>query len=519
MINPHTIDKFLARKLENWDWFKKESVEALDTALKELKPKPNYIGWWLHQKVIFLIIEALKRFMLHVDMGGGKTLCVLSIIRYRKQRGEKPKAIVFVPYITSVETWVEEAAKHTPDLYCVPLYGTTAENIEKLQNSRGDLFVICYQSAVAAFAEPVKKIGKKKKKWALDIKFVREVFASFDTLVMDEIHKAKSVTSLTYRMLRAISAQCEYAIGLTGTPFGRDLQDLWPQFYLIDFGETLGETFGLYREAFFTKKDKYWGGYEFKFKKKLFGKLQQLIKNCSIRYSVDEFHDMPKREYVPRKLQPHMGIKAYADTAIEAIKGIVARKGKGEYRALESEYLRLRQLSSGFMTLKGEDNDKIQIKFDENPKLDTLQELVESMPFGCKMIVFHHFVYTNSLISERLKEMGVKHARVYGRSKDPIGELRKFKSDDNCRVLVINSKSGSSSLNLQHANYVTFFEQPDSAIDRQQAERRVWRPGQEKRVWIYDLLMQGTADGQMNKWNKEGESLLTALLDGNAKLE
>ena len=168
--------------------------------------------------------------------------------------------------------------------------------------------------------------------------------------------------------------------------------------------------------------------------------------------------------------------------------------------------------------MKGEDNDKIQIKFDENPKLDALQELIESMPFGCKMIVFHHFVYTNSLISERLKEMGVKHARVYGRSKDPIGELRKFKSDDDCRVLVINSKSGSSSLNLQHANYVTFFEQPDSAIDRQQAERRVWRPGQGKRVWIYDLLMQGTADSQMNKWNKEGESLLTALLDGSAKL-
>ena len=519
MINPSTIRNFLARKLNSFDWFKKESVEELDQAITELKPKPILGNLWLHQKICFLLIEAFKRFMLHIDMGGGKTLITLSIIKYRKQRGDKPKAIVFVPYITSVETWIEETNLHAKELVCVPLLGTTESNLRTIEEAEGDLFVICYQSAVAMLAEPRQvKQTKRKKKWAVNAKYIREVFASFDMLVMDEIHKAKSVTSLTFIMLRAISAQCEYAIGLTGTPFGRDLQDLWPQFYLIDFGETLGETFGLYREAFFIKKAKFWGGFEYKFKKKLFKQLQQVIKNCSIRYSVDEFHDMPKRKYIKQKLQPHMGIKAYAEKAIEAIKLIVTKKGKSNYRALESEYLRLRQLSSGFMTLKGEDDDKIQVKFDENPKLDALQALVEAMPHGCKMIIFHHFVYTNQIISDRLKEMGVKHARVYGRSKDPIGELRRFKTDPDCTILVINSKSGSSSLNLQIANYVVFFEQPDSAIDRQQAERRVWRPGQEKRVWIYDLILDGTMDNRINIANNEGRDLLQSLLDGSTSL-
>ncbi len=166
------------------------------------------------------------------------------------------------------------------------------------------------------------------------------------------------------------------------------------------------------------------------------------------------------------------------------------------------------------MTLKGEDTSKVHFEFPDNPKLDVLQELVEAMPYGCKMVVFHHFVYTSALISKRLKAMKIKHARIWGGQKDPIGELRRFKTDEKCTVLVINDKSGSSSLNLQGANYLVFFEQPDSPIDRQQAERRVWRPGQAKRVFMYDLLMKGTADQKIYASNKAGENLLQKLLSG-----
>lgn len=520
MINPTAIDAFLDRKLTNYDWLKAETAEAVARALNELSPRPVLGQLWLHQYVAFLLIESLKRFMLHIDMGGGKTLITLSILRYRKQCGHSPRAIVFVPYITAVETWIEETQKHAPELTCVPLVGATVENLEALANAKGDLFVICYQSAVAMLAEPVKLTKKKTKKtkWMIHPTFVREVFEGFDTLVMDEIHRCKSVTSLTFRMCRTISSITEYAVGLTGTPFGKDLQDLWPQFYLIDFGETLGPTLGFYRSVFFKQSKNYWGGFEHKFNKKLFDTLQQIIKNISIRYSVDEFYDMPAKELVPKRLTPHEGIKAYADKALIEIKEGLKSGDKGKYSLIESKYLQLRQLASGFMTLKGEDNDKIQIKFDENPKLDLLQELLESMPGDAKMVIFHHFVYTNGMISDRLKEMKIRHARIWGKQRDPLGELRKFKQDPECRALVINGKSGSSSLNLQHANYLVFFEQIDSAIDREQAERRVWRPGQANRVFIYDFIMRGTMDERIRKSNVEGRQLLVDLLDGKENL-
>jgi SNF2 family DNA or RNA helicase len=506
LINPATITKFLARTLANFDWLKACTQPQLDADLQALSPAPDFgrVSLWLHQKASLLLLLELKRFMLFLDMGAGKTLITLMVLKYRKQRGEQPRAIVFVPYLTSVETWVEETAKHAPDLKCVALLGTTAENLSHLQGP-GDLFVICYQSAVAMLA--IKEAGK----WQLAAKAVRDTFQGFDTLVLDEAHKCKSASSLTFRMCRAISAQADYVLGLTGTPFGRDLGDLWPQFYLVDFGETLGSTFGLYRSAFFTTKINYWGGYEYKFKKKLLPVLKSTMKNASISYTIDEFADMPPKEYIKRYLPLPDDASGYARKAIEELKSAIQGK---LYRQAESSYLQLRQLASGFMTLRGEDNDKLQVQFEQNPKLEALEEILGGVHHGGKSIVFHHFVYSGALIGDRLTHLHIKHARIWGGQRDPIGELRRFKSDPGCTVLVINWKSGSSSLNLQNANYVVVFEQPESPIDRKQGEARVWRPGQGQRVLIYDLLMRGTVDKRLYEANESGRDLLQELLHG-----
>ena len=317
-----------------------------------------------------------------------------------------------------------------------------------------------------------------------------------------------SASSLTYRMCRAISAQCEWAFGLTGTPFGKDVAALWPQYYFIDFGETLGPTLEFFKSVFFTQGLNYWGGVEFTFKKKLKPDLHRMIKNRSIHYAIDELQDMPQKIYITKNLPPPPDSEGYCKAALKEINEAVKSKGQGAYRVVENSYLKLRQLSSGFMTLHGDDSDKIQIKFDGNPKLEALIDLIESMPASFKAVVFHHFIYTNQLISDRLKELKIPHARVWGGARDPIGQLQLFKSDPSVRVLVINVRSGFESLTSQFANYLVFFEQPDNPIDRQQAERRVWRPGQEKRVLIYDLLCRQTKDSALHASNRAGENLL-----------
>ncbi len=517
MIAKGVVKAFLNRKLDNHDWLKKlKRRELLQSLSKELKLVPGFDKLWVHQLVCFLLVTEFKRFMLHLDMGGGKTLITLFSILYRKVMGEQPKAIVFVPYVSSVDTWIQENKKHTPALKMVPLIGTTVQNERMLAEGDGDVYVICYASAVAMLAESISKPGKKKKGWTIDPKRTRKVFEGFDTFVADEIHKCSNLSSLTYRMCRAISNECEYGIGLSGTPFGKDIEDIWSQFYLIDFGETLGATKGLFQEAFFIKKRNFFSKFdEYVFDKKKLPLLTKVIKHSSIHYDATEMYDLPPKRYIQHKLKLPTAMQDYVSVA--AAKFIASLRG-GDTRRAEASYLQLRQLASGFLTVDGANSTKVKVSFDNNPKLDYLEEKIDAMPHGRKMVVFHHFVYTNELISNRLKQLKIKHARIWSGQKNPMGELARFRDDPNCIILVLNDQSGSSSLNLQHANYMFFFEEPDSPINRQQGERRIWRPGQTEPVLYIDPFMEGTVDERIFYSNQQGKKLLDQLLKGVEKL-
>lgn len=505
-VSEKLVYQFLNRELMNFEWVKQLDVTQVDEALDGVVPKELTKSLWLHQKATLLILQHQDRFIPFIEMGGGKTMLMLTMIRQRKLRGEKPRAIVFVPYVTATQTWVDETLKHAPELKCCALIGSGKQNLKALNNKEIDLFVMCYQSAVAMVKESV--IIKGKRQWCLNEVLVSK-FDDFDMLIMDELHKTKSSNSLTFELCLHISDRCKYVYGLTGTPFGRDLTDLWAQFFLIDFGETLGTTISFYKHVFFTKKFGFFGGVEFKFKKRMLPKLREIIQNRSIRYAATEFSDMPTKIQHIRRFKLPKSYDSYVTQAKRDLKEAVQTRN---FELAGNSYLQLTQLSSGFLTFK-DDEDRLKIAFDENPKLDGLCELVEEMSPDCKMVVFHNYTYTNELISNRLKKLKIGHARIWGGQKDKLGELRRFRDDPNCTVMILNSQSGSSSLNLQFANYVVFFEQP-TALNRSQGEARVWRSGQLKHVFIYDLFIMGTLDEDNYRDNKEGRDTLHELMDG-----
>jgi SNF2 family DNA or RNA helicase len=518
LINPKVVEAFLKRPMENHEWLKKlKRRELLQEFTHELKTIEGFDKLWTHQLVALLLISTFNRFMLHLDMGAGKTSISLFSILARKSAGQPTKAVVFVPYISSVDTWVEEAKTRTPQLKLVPLIGTKIENRRKLEEKDGDVFVICYASAVAMLSKSITKKGKKKPEWSIDPKDTRKAFTGIDTFIADEIHRCGNIQTLTYRMCRAISQECQYGIGLTGTPFGKDkdIADIWSQFYLIDFGETLGETKGLFQEAFFTQKLNHFTKFnEYKFDMKKLPLLKKMVKHNSIHYAATEMHDLPPKQYIKHKLLLPTAIQGYVSiAAAQLIDGIKA----GDKGSAEVSYLQLRQLASGFMTVAGQNNDKVKVSFDTNPKLDYLEEKIDGMDGDSKMVVFHHFIYTNHLISNRLTALKIKHARVWSGQRDTLGELKRFRDNKDCRVLILNDMSGSSSLNLQHANYMFFFEQPESPINRQQGEKRIWRAGQQKRVTYIDPFMDKTVDERIFYSNQQGKKLLDQLLGNHVK--
>lgn len=510
MINKRAIDDFLSRQLDDFDWVKKLTHQDVNSSLNSLISDDITKGLWLHQKAQALILLHQPRFLLFTDPGGGKTRTILSLIRHRKLMGESPKVVVFTPSIASIDTWLNEAAEFAPELGTLALIYDSETNRSYVQpNDLVDIVIVCYQSAVAMTTL------KPKGQWVLDPVLLEECFGHIDAIVMDEVHRCKSSKSLTYQMCLLISKKAEYSYGLTGTPFGSDLQDLWPEYNLIDLGETLGPSLNFYRSVFFTIKKGFWGGAEFKFKKRLMPHLQRMIRNKSIRYTKNEFADLPPVVPIYKNLSLPSGIKGYVDKALIDLRKAVTGS---DYTVAGNSYIQLQQLSSGFITFKGEEDQRVKVKFDDNPKLDILADILAEMPIDDKMVVFHNFIYTNELISNKLKDMKIQHARIWGGQKDQLGELRRFREDKKCRVMILNTRSGSSSLNLQFASYLVFFEQPPSAIERRQCEDRVHRPGQTQRVMMYDLFVTGTYDKRIWLANKEGRDLLKLILDKNQEV-
>jgi len=92
-------------------------------------------------------------------------------------------------------------------------------------------------------------------------------------------------------------------------------------------------------------------------------------------------------------------------------------------------------------------------------------------------------------------------------------DMYNFENKPGYDLAVIQNRVGAFSLDgLQVANYCLFYESPISVIDREQAERRLRRQGQTRRVFQYDIVVKGSMDTKILAYHREGEELMKALL-------
>jgi SNF2 family DNA or RNA helicase len=507
-IKKSALDNFLKRSLASYEWLKGQSPKSIHKAYENINPKPGLVTpLYNHQKTCVAIGAYRSKFLFLTDMGTGKTLIVLAVFSHHKKAGSARRCLVFVPNVANVEGWALETATHAPHLSFVAVDGTSNEKWEKV-TGEGDIFVANYRGFLTMVCK--KSQGKDgKSAYAPDKVKLDKLSELFDFIVFDESQKIKNRNSLTFRVLDRLSRNAKFRYALTGTPFGRDPQDLWAQFYAIDRGDSLGPTLTFFREVFFIKKKNYWGGFKYDFNKKLENDLLRMMQNNSIRYAIEDCMDMPDKIYVQRTIPMPQVNYDYYNSFIKLMK-----ENKGDITEVRNMFIKTRQVCSGFIK-----EDKLIVDLPHNPKLEELLLLIEEMPLASKMVVFYDFIHTGKLISDALKKIKVKHARLYGGTKNPGEQIRIFMTNKDCRIFLVNNQSGSSGLNLQVANYMCFYESPVSPIVREQAERRIYRPGQNSnKVFYYDLCIDKSVDQRILGFIKEGRDFFEALVNGKAEL-
>lgn len=503
-VSKAAIQDFLDRDFDDWRWMKSLVREQIERELQRLRVRPVFrTKSWLHQLVAFWIALHNPRFLFLLDMGLGKTKIIADVFTQLLRERKAVRALITVPRLINIDSWAEDLDRHSDLEPMLVDCQDIEEKRERLLNpGKAEITVIDYQGLHWALCR------KEGRKLVRDDKLVRRAQGLYDFIGIDEIHKLSNHDNLWHGLMNQLTKTADFAYGATGTLFGKDVQALWAQFKLIDRGETFGENLGIFRASFFTLKNKAWKQ-EYVFDKHKDRKLHRMLQHRSLRYEEDEVLDLPKR--VPMRKVVDMGAeqRGHYDRALE---GLI--DAGGSLSALDAQWLRMRQIASGYLAWK-DDNGAHVIRFKENPKLDWLEAKIEEMG-DSKLVVCHDYTETGAMISDRLKAMGVDHVWYYGGAKDKSALRRRFLEDPKCRVMVMNSESGGTGNDgLQKvARYMIFYETPTPPTTRKQTEKRIHRPGQGKRVFIWDIIADRSLDGGILAQIKAGVDVHADVVNG-----
>jgi SNF2 family DNA or RNA helicase len=209
-----------------------------------------------------------KTVFLAMDLGLGKTAVALKVIR----RTKRP-AIVFAPLRVIYTTWPDEIKKWAPELTYSILHGPNKSSI--LKNSKADILLVNFDG-LKWFAKEIMKTTDWRKR----------------ILVIDESSMIKSPTTIRFKTLKKLFPLWDkYRLCLSATPSPNGYHELWSQYYMLDKGQRLLESYYQFRGTYFN----YTGPplYKTTIRKGSYEKIRDSIRPITFRLDAKDYLNMP----------------------------------------------------------------------------------------------------------------------------------------------------------------------------------------------------------------------------------
>ena len=421
---------------------------------------------------------------LFLEMGLGKTVITLTAINeLMYDRFEVSKVLVIAPLRVAQDTWSRESAKwdHLQHLRISKVLGAADERIRAMQVD-ADVYVINRENVV----------------WLVEWLEDHRIRWPFDMVVVDELSSFKSNQAKRFKALRKMRPMMDRIVGLTGTPAGNSLEDLWAEMYLLDRGERLGPTITRYRSDYFTPG--YGVGpvvYKWRPKKGAMEAITKRISDITVSMRAEDYLQLPDLiESVISVEMDDKGRKTYDTMERDCLLQIGEDE---EITALDAAALmsKLLQMANGFVYDEGHQGIRIH-----DGKLEALDEIIEAA--DSPVLVYYNFVEDRDRILERHPDA------VQLKSDQDI----KAWNDGRIRIMVAHPASAGYGLNLQDGGHImVWYGLPWSLEQYQQAVARLQRQGQRYPVMVYHLLAAGTVDEQVAKSLKSKDMTQAALLE------
>lgn len=432
-----------------------------------------------HQTIMASVACSVDGCSYIADMGTGKTRAAAEAIRHMLETKRLDAVIVFCPRGV-IGTWRRQIAQWTQGLTVVPLIEMPIKDRAAILakapcQSEKMVYVVNYdvayklESTIKALAK-VMKIG----------------------VVLDEGHKIRNPQAKVSKAIVQLAQVVDWRLHMTGSPILQGAHDVWSQWYVVDLGITFGANYVQFKREFFDE-NKF--GWSIDPKEGTLDEIGKRMRRRGLRFTKADCLDLPPKVY--ETVEVEMGkeqTRAYKEMEAELIamlEGANNNDPDDDRVATAANQLvailRLTTITSGFVK---DVNDQIY-RFDPNPKLDALEEIVDENIGQQQIIVWARYRENHDAICTRLARHNPRLIRG-GVSQADRDDTELGFQEGRYRLLVGQQGAGGIGLNLFAASLAVYYSQGHSLEHRLQSEDRCHRAGSERHNKVTYLDMVAT---------------------------
>jgi SNF2 family DNA or RNA helicase len=416
--------------------------------------------------------------MLVDDPGAGKTATTLTAIDTIGL-----KALVVAPAFVSLTVWEKEATKWTPELKVFTLTGKSRIERIRLLAFGFDVYVINY--------ELIKWLHDTYTNYGDGLPF-------FPVVVLDEIHMVKNSQGKTNKRLQYFTDKASHVWGLTGTPIGRSVEDVYGQARMIGADQRLARNVTAFRRKWFTAKNP-GNFFQWEPREGAEEEIMEVLKPYMLRSELQSYESKNYAEIdvdVPLNallMKQYRGLKKDLMTELGdrtlSVANVAVATGK------------LSQFTGGTVLWQppleqrraGDEPIPLLV---HNFKENACMELIASLQ-GKPVLLSYHYDHEQILLCKALSKTDLEYSTLTGvkgrRAQSIVDQFNRGEIN----VLLVQPQSAGHGLNLQFAcHHMIIYSMASfwSQAAWVQFIGRLARPGQKHTVRVHKMLCPRTID-------------------------
>ncbi len=350
-------------------------------------------------------------------------------------------------------------------------------------------------------------------------------FTPWERIILDESQKISSPSTATYRAIMSLYGK--YKLCLSGTPLRNNQIDLWAQLRFLGYNT--------------ASKQKEWEKAAIQLMK------AHKLNDCILKMTYEDTDIvLPPKKNITVECELTQNEKKIYNYALNVVKIAYNEmlKKKIQFISVLAMLTFLRQICIAPYLLTNESKIYQKSK-NESPvlqkligselwnwvsnidgeagiyssKMKEVVKIIKSIPKTEKIQIFSMFTSCLHIISQTLKkefgnglQFDIIDGSVSGKKREEIIET--FTHNPDLRILLSNYKVGSEGLNLTMANHVILMDQWWTHVETAQAESRCWRPGQDKNVFVYNIIIKNSIEYRMLEICADKKNMAESMLSG-----